>query len=385
MTAETLLLARAKVAREFLLDGAFDLWWRAGFDASSGLFHDKLRLDGTPDFLPRRTRVQARQAFVYATAGDLGWTGPWREACTAGAAAVLRARRDDGGFIHKFSADGATVLDGRRDLYDSAFAAFALAHSGRALGRTDLLAASAETLTWIDDNWAHPSGGYLEGEIDSVPPRRQNPHMHLFEATLALFEATGDAAAMARAGKIADLFGDRFFDRVNGALPEYFTEDWTPADGIAGQTTESGHHFEWAWLIARWNARGGRGLMNEAERLIQHGEAFGVDRSTGATIAEVSTDGVPLNPKSRFWAHTERIKAHVSRFERTRDPVSAEAAAQAFDVLMRYCDMPVKGTWRDWMNPDGSFVEESAPASSFYHLTLAFAELIRVAETTATA
>jgi mannose-6-phosphate isomerase len=53
---------------------------------------------------------------------------------------------------------------------------------------------------------------------------------------------------------------------------------------------------------------------------------------------------------------------------------------KAFDVLMTYCDTPVRGLWRDRRLADGSFVEEAAPASSFYHAALAMAELIRVAD-----
>ena len=46
---------------------------------------------------------------------------------------------------------------------------------------------------------------------------------------------------------------------------------------------------------------------------------------------------------------------------------------------MRYCDVPTLGLWRDRVLPDGAFVEEAAPASSFYHLMFAFSDLMRVA------
>jgi mannose/cellobiose epimerase-like protein (N-acyl-D-glucosamine 2-epimerase family) len=37
----------------------------------------------------------------------------------------------------------------------------------------------------------------------------------------------------------------------------------------------------------------------------------------------------------------------------------------------------VRGLWRDTMKLDGSFVEQPAPASSFYHIVTAVAELER--------
>jgi mannose-6-phosphate isomerase len=37
----------------------------------------------------------------------------------------------------------------------------------------------------------------------------------------------------------------------------------------------------------------------------------------------------------------------------------------------------VKGLWRDRLNSDGTFVQEPAPASSFYHIVCAILEVDR--------
>ena len=37
---------------------------------------------------PLRARVQARQVYVFATAGALGWTGPWRAVMDGGRAFI---------------------------------------------------------------------------------------------------------------------------------------------------------------------------------------------------------------------------------------------------------------------------------------------------------
>jgi mannose-6-phosphate isomerase len=47
----------------------------------------------------------------------------------------------------------------------------------------------------------------------------------------------------------------------------------------------------------------------------------------------------------------------------------------AVDGLRRFLDVPVAGTWRDRLLPDGAFVEEAAPASSLYHIVSAIAAL----------
>jgi D,D-heptose 1,7-bisphosphate phosphatase len=370
---------RAARARSWLFDHALPLWWHHGFDNVAQCFHERLALDGSPlQSLDRRIRVQARQTVVYARAGKLGWNGPWHDAVQAGAHLLLeRALRVDGGTRHKLASDGRP-LDDRRDLYDLAFVVFALAEAGVALARNELLSAADSLADWAYEHWAHSEGGLREGDVTPTPPRRQNPHMHMFEALLALFEATNDKKHLERANGIAALFAGRLFDERFGALREYYDDAWHPRLGDEGKICEPGHHFEWSWLLHRWNALGGGDLGEQAERLRVHGELYGVDHASGAVYDEIFVDGRARTETSRLWPHTERLKANVVRYERSHDPRAAENAAQAFDVLMRFCEVPMKGLWRDRLLLDKTFIEEAAPASSFYHITLALSELIRI-------
>jgi mannose-6-phosphate isomerase len=51
--------------------------------------------------------------------------------------------------------------------------------------------------------------------------------------------------------------------------------------------------------------------------------------------------------------------------------------------LWRYLETPTPGLWRDKLEEDGRFVEEPAPASSFYHLMAAIRQLEATADTKA--
>lgn len=381
-TAHSLLQARAAAGRDWLTRVALPHWWTQGFDREAGLFHERLDLNGVPlADMPRRTRVQARQTFVYATAMRIDPAGPWAEATRAGVHALMtRSLHPEGGTVFLLDPRGGT-LDKRRDLYDLAFVVFALAHAATVLNdRPELISVATNLVDWLEANWTHPSGGYLEGDITPTPPRRQNPHMHLFEALLALHAATGDVTFLARADRIATLFATRFFDPVAGGLPEYFDDAWRPAPGEEGKIVEPGHQFEWSWLLHRFAAAGGADHRCIAERLRVHAEAYGVDPATGVTVDEVYLNGVTRSRTSRLWPNTERIKANVARYEQTRDPDAAAAIASAFDVLQTYLQAPTSGVWRDRLLPDGTFIDEPAPASSFYHIMLAYAELLRVAD-----
>jgi mannose/cellobiose epimerase-like protein (N-acyl-D-glucosamine 2-epimerase family) len=271
-----LLRAAAATARVWLFEHALPLWWDRGYDREARCFHERLALDGAPVTAePRRVRVQARQTVVYARAGRLGWHGPWREAVEAGAEVLVRrCLRPDGGTHHLLAPDGA-VLDDRRDLYDSAFAILALAEAAQALENSQLAAAAAGLADWVWSYWAHPEGGLDEGEVCPAPPRRQNPHMHLFEALLALYEATGEEDHLEQASALAALFQRKFFDPQHGTLPEYFDESWRPMSDLFGRLVEPGHQFEWSWLLLRWGALVGEGRCDdEAERLRLHGETL---------------------------------------------------------------------------------------------------------------
>jgi mannose-6-phosphate isomerase len=80
---------------------------------------------------------------------------------------------------------------------------------------------------------------------------------------------------------------------------------------------------------------------------------------------------------ARLWAQTERIKAGVLAAQVTGDSRWWTTAAEGAEGLIRYFDVPVKGLWRDKLLANGDFVEEAAPASSFYHIVCAIVELDR--------
>src|SRR5262249_50336578 len=156
----------------WLFEHALPLWWQRGYDSGARAFHERLELDGSntsPE--PRRMRVQARQTFVYAMAGRMGWEGPWREAVDAGVDILLRrALGPDGGTRHLLAPNGAP-LDDRRDLYDTAFVLLGLSEAARALGnRADLIDAATRLESWIHWYWDHPEGGFEEGEVCPAPP-----------------------------------------------------------------------------------------------------------------------------------------------------------------------------------------------------------------------
>jgi mannose/cellobiose epimerase-like protein (N-acyl-D-glucosamine 2-epimerase family) len=371
--ADALALAKDR-AQGWLCTVAAPLWATRGRTAS-GLFAERMTLAGVPDASYFRVFVQARHIYSFATIGSLGWDGPWRQLIAETMAAVVSgARRADGFYVHRLDA-AARPLDARVDLYDQAFVLLALGTAGAALGHGQWFDVAEDLLDRIERHWAHPAGGFSEGEIVDPRLRRQNPHMHLFEAALALAEASGRPRFRQFAETIATLAVTRFIDPATGALLEYFTDDLLPAPGIEGRIVEPGHCFEWAWLFERLAATGWPGATDVADRLTEFGRQHGVDGGRGVAINEVLTDGSVHDARARLWPQTERIKIAAIRHRRLGIETEAAELLAAITGLAQYHGDVPAGLWRDKLKPDGSWIDELAPGSSLYHIACAYAEL----------
>ena len=362
--------------RRWLFEDALPLWADVGVNTATGGFEEAIGWDGRPVEAPLRARVQARQVFVFSAAGALGWTGPWRPALQGGLDFITaHYPRGDGLYRTKVGRDGAS-LDDTAVLYDQAFFLFAGAAAARAQPErvASLEADALAHLDAVERHFTHSAGGFREA--DPQRPFQSNPHMHLFEAALAWEEITGGEPWRRTADRIAELCLTRFIDVETGALREVFDAQWSPAAGDDGRIVEPGHQFEWAWLLKRWSdKRGHPGALAAARRLFQIGVTHGVDARRGVAFNALDDTFAPLDPMARLWPQTERIKAALVLAGEDR----AAQVAAACAGLQRYCEVSPRGLWRDRLQPDGVFVEEPAPASSFYHIVCALTELFAAA------
>jgi mannose/cellobiose epimerase-like protein (N-acyl-D-glucosamine 2-epimerase family) len=369
--------------KAWALEQAYPIWWKVGTDHERGGFFEKLEQDGTPSQAPRRARVQPRQIFAFAVAPQLGWKGPARQALEHGLDFYLgNYWRPDGLIRTLVDADGKS-LDETVVLYDQAFGLFGLSAAYVALGREDLQEKAVALRDTLRAKLKHPVAGFQESNPPTIP-LLSNPHMHMFEACLAWTEAGGDPTWRALADEIAGLAMGKFIDPVSGGLREYFDGDWNPAPGTDGRIVEPGHQFEWAWLLLRWGRLAGRDdAITAAIRMAAIGDGPGVDPARGVAMNQLLSDMSVHDPIARLWPQTERIKAGVLAAEITGAEKWWTMAAQGGRGLLKYFDTPVKGLWRDQFLADGSFKEEPAPASSFYHIVCAILEMDRAVEAAA--
>ncbi|MFI4935371.1 MAG: AGE family epimerase/isomerase [Caulobacterales bacterium] len=361
--------------KRWLTQDAYPIWWTAGADRVGGGFFDRLRLDGTPADVPKRLRVQARQAYAYALAGKLGWTGP-AEAASRHGLDLVRASRQADGLYRLGAAAGDAPLDGMGTLYDQAFVLLALATHKAAFGGAELEAEAVALRERLAD-FAHPLGGFAEAP-GLAAPLFANPNMHLFESCLAWAEISDDPAWRSLADALGEFALTHLIDRQTGALGEVFGADWTAATRAEDRIVWPGHLFEWAWLMMRWRP-GDPDCLAATRKLVAIGERRGVDPVRNVAIFALRADLDPLDRGARLWAQTERIKALALAAGIAGDEGLWAAAGEACEGLEAFLEAPTAGLWRDWMAADGAFRDEPAPASSFYHIVCAIAELERLA------
>ncbi|HEU4486947.1 MAG TPA: AGE family epimerase/isomerase [Povalibacter sp.] len=360
--------------KTWLLDDAYDMWWTCGADHVHGGFHERLNQDGTPTGEARRSRLHPRQIYAYSLAEELGWAGPADEAIRHALDFHLaHYRRPDRLFRTLVDAVGKPLDDGIL-LYDQAFALIGHAAAFDALDDEDIREAARDIHAQLRAQLANPVSCFEESN-PRILPLSANSHMHLLEANLAWMDLDHDARWQTTAAQIADLAMSRFIDPATGLLREFFDENWRPAPGEQGGIAEPGHLFEWAWLLLRWVERtGDRRPRDAALKLIELGERLGVDARRGVAFASINLDGSLRDPVARLWSQTERLKAACIAAEQTGEDRYWEIAVAAASAVMRYLDTPKPGLWRDRMLPDGTFVDEPAPASTFYHLVCAIDE-----------
>jgi len=368
---------RAEQARAWMHDACFPLWSERGV-ADTGGFWEALDIQGQALENPvSRVRVQARQVYVFALAALMGWQ-PERslELVRMGLRTLHRAcRREDGLYGTLVDLGSQSLCDDQASLYDSAFALFAHAWAVRAGAGHKTFAEGAALNGAIDQVLRRPndSGAYFE-QLPATARVEQNPHMHLLEASLAWYEATRDARALARARSLRRLMETRFVDPQLSGLRETFSEDWGPHKS---DRFEAGHQYEWVWLLHEQARVCDEGLAPVAPMLYR--KARELTLPNGRCYLSHSLEGEVREPVHRCWGLTEALKAELA-LVRAGNPDNIAGANAVFDRLWEdHIESAVSGGWLDRLDASGKSISTDMPASTGYHLHLAFSELIDVA------
>ena len=368
---------------DWLKHSAIPVWATKGLRCDGGSV-ERLTDKGQPDLnANQRMRVQARQMFVFAASQHNGWLENGLDIIAGLDRFVNQYAVVDNSSIYAHMLDcDNRVISANQDIYDVAF--FLLAYGWRYHVFNDLnaLSQASKLINQINIDLKGESGGWMEGDY-YTRFRRQNPHMHLFEAFLCLYHVTNDGKWLAKAGEIFCLFETRFYDSKRGVLLEYFNNDWTPADDGHGDIVEPGHMMEWVWLLRQYQKVTQTPVDRYCNTLYHNAIAMGLDSASGLLYDEVSVSGAVVKATKRCWPMTEWIKASLAQTEflsagkSVQHNYQQDALSALRGLMSFYINDNSDAPYIDKLDEQNRVMDSGAPASTMYHLVMAALEAQR--------
>ena len=375
--------------RSWLLDDVSEFWSSHIVDKKGGFFEALDDSGLAADADERMVLTQARLTYVFSHAYVLGSHPTMLRTAQHGFESLVRSEQTSdgiGGWPRSSTASGSP-LQVARDAYDQAFVIFSMGWYFRASGDPEALLLADRAYDFMNRRLSDSiHGGFIE-EYDprgrpQKLPRRQNPHMHLLEATLTMFEVTGRPEWLERSQSLIELLEDRFIDKSNGTLIEFFDIEWNPIAGEQGDWREPGHHFEWVWLLLEFHRQtSDERVLPIARTLYSFGCKYGIDPSgpmAGFVHSGVDAQGRLVDGAKLLWPQTEFIKAMIAL---GRNNADESLEALAFGHIARMRDAFFRAdtvTWHNSLSPDGAPTEPGTPARVLYHLFLAISEALKV-------
>ncbi|BAT20954.1 AGE family epimerase/isomerase [Asaia bogorensis] len=367
--------------RDWLVGQALPLWSEAGFDPSRVLYHERLDWQARPIRLDAsRLMVQARQIATYCRAALDGVYAAGDQAldCLDRVERLYHRTDAQPGWVFSIDPDNRPAST-KRDLYAHAFILFACGWAIRYANRPKDRALARCIADEIDLIFSADNGGYLDAIPDDGTRRSQNPHMHLLEAYLVVFEATGDSFYLDKARSLVDLARTHLIDTRSGLLLEFFAPDWSPLAPYGANQVQAGHLFEWSWLLRDFGRlaidaeNGAEWREQTAASLFEAGFTHGCDHQRRVVLDSMSDRHVVQEHSARIWAQTELLRL---LYTPGLTPKTDDAGPYAAAFLRIFAPSQLGGGWVDHIDARSGALVDYMPASSLYHIYGAGREII---------
>ena len=324
--------------RQYLMRQAnnlFDFFEAPSINPKGGFF--ELGDDGrplTPDNATRQIHVTTRMIHC-ATVGSLIGRPGSDEMVDHGMQYLWTKHRDQrhGGYV--WSLDDEGHVDPTKQAYGHAFVLLA-ASSATLVGHPLAPQMLADVTEVINTRFWDDKAGAVREEFANdwsniSTYRGQNSNMHLTEALMAAFEATGDRSYLTKAERIAELIIARNAVPLGHRVAEHFHQDWTLDDTYKHESemfrpsgTTPGHWLEWARLLYQLWVLGSKShswMPDAARNLFRSAIDLGWDQVHGGFFYTLDWDNKPAMREKLWWPVAEAIgaAAFISAHDVTED------------------------------------------------------------------
>lgn len=306
--------------KKSLVDGHLARWLAVA-PTDAGFFRTAVDRNWTPKAQqPGELTGQSRLIYAMAMGYEVTRDKRYLDAALRGADFLLTHFQDPvhGGFYQRVSPEGKVIAQ-HKNTYGHAFALFALSHLYRVTQNERYRTAALATWQTINRSLRDPQGGFRgDAPRDFLPEspggkRSQNPVMHLFEALLALVDATQDPAARAGATSVGNFVVYKLLQgQADGSafIPEWYDAQWKPIQSKdQGGYIDLGHQFEWSHLLLGAERRGLSAIYPQAaERVLAYALKLGYDEIDGGAYNRAFADG-SLDKGKFWWQQAECLRA----------------------------------------------------------------------------
>lgn len=304
-------------------------------DPAGGCFH-YFRDDGTIyDRSHRHLVSSARFVFDYAMASREFGDAAYLDATRHCVAFLRDVHRDPATGGYAWTLRGGKPDDTTNHCYGVAFVLVAYSHA-RMAGVDEAAAWMDETWNLLEHHFWDTDAGLYRDEADTdwhfTSYRGQNANMHMCEAMLAAFEASGERRYLDRALTLADHITRRQAAKAGGLVWEHYHEHWEidwdyhrddPKDLFRPWGFQPGHQTEWAKLLlilgrhveADWLLPTARHLFDTAVARAWDDEHGGLCYGFAPDIAPY--DGGICDDDKYHWVQAESLAAAALLAERT--------------------------------------------------------------------
>ncbi len=277
--------------------------------------------------------------------------------------------RQHGGYYWKTDLAGK-VLNDRKILYGEAFVIYALVEYYRASGETEALRQAMELYRVLQarahdaahDGWfehftrdwqliAKPDPG---AEVEVPGLKSANAHLHLMEAFIELYQASGDEAVRKSLEESLRLNTTYFYPRDPGQSCFHRQADWQEVTDAKSAGLSYGHNVEFAWLmIHAYQVLGKRPAWSYFDAHLEHALKYGYDYEHGGLYSR-GFDDQPATQKDKvWWVQAEMLAALTDGFSHRPSPAYSRALSRLLDFVTSFQADPADGVWFDTVSADG--------------------------------
>lgn len=361
-----------------------DFYYPACIDHEKGGYINGFLDDGTiNDTTTKHLVATSRYIYNFSIGVILGGGDHYLEAARHGIRFLNEHHRDHQHNGYFFEMNGAEVENPAKMAYGHAFVLLAssIAYKAGIEEAKDVMENVydvLETRFWDEDHGLYRDE--WNGDWTSLSPYRgQNPNMHLCEAMLSLYEATGNEMYLRRAYTLAKMVTIDLAERSGGLVWENYTPEWEPDYTFnKGDTKDEfrpygfipGHQFEWAKLLM-WldRHRSEPWMLEKAEDLYERAWELAWDKEYGGLFFAVSPELAVIDRDKNYWVMSEAIAASALLAAKTEN----QAYWEKYQLLFSYSADNLMdhehGGWYKLLDRENEKYsqEKSSPPKTDYH------------------